>query len=401
MVKLLTEASLEGDDLNTAYKTLDRLHRVINVDPLVYYYEETSPDLERVLSIFIRLNSAGTLLSQSDLLHSIIVSQWAELDARHEIAVLLDEMNRIGAGFSFSQNFILKAGLMLADVASVGFRVDNFTRANMALLEQNWRKIRSALLLATHLASQFGLSGRNLRAVSSLLPIAYYLYKIEALENFLTHTRHATDRQEIRRWLVASLLKPSGIWGSGLDTLLTHLRTAIRDSADSSFPADQLRDVMAGRGKSLVFDEREIDALLDSEYGHSNTFLALSLLYPFIDLRNQYHVDHVYPDALMKWAALKKLEWPDEEVSWVFGRRNRLANLQLLDGAENNEKRKMLPADWLKLRFPKAVELEHYRTAHDLGSGLENGLLGFREFFTDRRARIRTRLLEVLNQPKS
>lgn len=398
MLRLLQEGGLEGDDLNVAFEALDKLHKVIHVDPVVQYYEEQSPDLERVLNIFIRLNSAGTLLSQSDLLHSIIVSQWAKLDARKEIASLVDEMNQIRMGFSFTQNYVLKAGLMLTDVASVGFRVENFTRPNMALLEENWRRIRVALILTAHLASQFGLNRQNLRAVSSLLPIAYYLYKIEAQESYLTHTKHAEDRGEIRRWLVASLLKPSGIWGSGLDTLLTLLRATIRNSGGYRFPAAELREGMAARGKPLTFDEREIDVLLQAEYGKSNTFLALSLLYPFVDLRNQYHVDHVFPESQLRWAELKKREWPEEEVSWVSGRRNQLPNLQLLAGAENVEKQAALPADWLFKRFPDEVERTQYQSAHDIGGGVGDGLLGFRMFFGARRDHMKKRLLDALNK---
>jgi hypothetical protein len=397
MLRLLQEGGLEGDDLNVAFEALDKLHKVIHVDPVVQYYEEQSPDLERVLNIFIRLNSAGTLLSQSDLLHSIIVSQWANLDARKEIASLVDEMNKIGMGFAFTQNYVLKAGLMLTDVASVGFRVENFTRPNMALLEENWRRIRVALILTAHLASHFGLNRQNLRAVSALLPIAYYLYKIEAQESYLTIIKHAEDRGEIRRWLVASLLKPSGIWGSGLDTLLTLLRATIRDSGSHQFPAMALREAMAARGKPLTFDEREIDALLQSEYKKPITFLALSLLYPFVDLRNQYHVDHVFPESQLKWAALTKRKWPDEEVDWVSGRRNQLPNLQLLAGAENVEKRAALPADWLANRFPDDVERTQYQSAHDIG-GVSDGLLGFREFYGARRDLMKKRLLDTLNK---
>ncbi|MER9740576.1 DUF1524 domain-containing protein [Mesorhizobium sp. M0187] len=398
MLNLLTQNGLQGEDLNTAFSALDRLHKVIHVDPLIYYYEEPSSDLERVLNIFIRLNSAGTLLSQSDLLHSIIVSQWAHLDARREIASLVDDLNRVKPGFAFTQNFVLKAGLMLTDVASVGFRVENFTRSNMALLEKNWTNIRSALVLTTHLASQFGLSGSNLRAVSSLLPIAYYLYRIQAQDNYLTHMQYAGDRRQIRRWLIASLLKPSGIWGSGLDTLLTHLRTPIRDSAEAGFPEAHLREIMAARGKPLTFEEREIDAILGSDYGKPATFLALTLLYPFVDLRNQYHIDHIYPESLTKWSSLSKQEWPVEEISWVSQRRNLLPNLQLLDGAENNEKRAALPADWLAKRFSGHTERQQYESAHDIGTSVSMGLLGFREFYDARKELMKQRLLAVLNE---
>ena len=74
------------------------------------------------------------------------------------------------------------------------------------------------------LAASFGLNGQTLRADSSLLPIAYYLYTRIAPGNYVTHGQFATDREKIRKWLACSLLKASGIWGSGLDTLLTALR---------------------------------------------------------------------------------------------------------------------------------------------------------------------------------
>ena len=46
----------------------------------------------------------------------------------------------------------------------------------------------------------------------------------------------------IRIWLIRSLLKSSGIWDSGLDTLLTLLRDVIRNSHDV-FPAEQADEV--------------------------------------------------------------------------------------------------------------------------------------------------------------
>lgn len=397
MVAWLTSQGLAGASLNIAYETLDKLYRVIHTNQLVYYYDDASPNLTRVLSIFIRLNSAGTILSQSDLLHSIIVSQWVKLDARKEIASLVDEMNRVGPGFGFTQNFVLKAGLMLADVASVGFRLENFTRSNMTLLENNWPAVRAALALTTNLAAQFGLGARNLRADSSLLPIAYYLYRRGMPENYLTHSHFAPDRELVRRWLIASLVKPSGIWGSGLDTLLTALRAVIREKGAEGFPDIGLREVMAGRGKTLTFDDAEIEALVSSEYDRPGTFLVLSLLYPFVDLRNQYHVDHIYPSALISWAALRKAEVPEETADWIFRRRNQLPNLQLLNGAENIEKQKAMPSEWLKARFPYDADRIHYTEIHDIGPATTAGLEGFQPFSIERRERMRARLQHVLN----
>ncbi len=133
MLTALMERGLKDDALRSAFAMLDRLYRVVHTDPLIHYYEETGQDLERVLNIFIRLNAGGTVLSYSDLLLSVAVAQWKQVDARAEIHKLVDELNRIGTGFDLSQDFVLKAGLMLADIASVGFKVENFTSTNMAV----------------------------------------------------------------------------------------------------------------------------------------------------------------------------------------------------------------------------------------------------------------------------
>lgn len=140
----LSGKGLDESQLNAAYAVLDRLHRAVCVDQTIVYYQEKKQDVEHVLNIFIRRNSGGTVLSYSDLLLSIAVSQWGTLDARKEVHELVDDLNRIGNGLNLSKDFVLKAGLMLTDIASVGFKVENFTHANMAILEDNWQNIKNA-----------------------------------------------------------------------------------------------------------------------------------------------------------------------------------------------------------------------------------------------------------------
>ncbi|WP_218775119.1 hypothetical protein, partial [Salibaculum halophilum] len=112
----------------------------------------------------------------SDLLLSIATAQWAERDARDEVHSLVDDLNDIGPGYSFSKDFVLKAGLMLLDIQSVGFRVENFGRKNMTLMEAEWDRIREALLLTVRLVSEMGFDDNAIRADSALLPVAYYVF---------------------------------------------------------------------------------------------------------------------------------------------------------------------------------------------------------------------------------
>ena len=288
-------------------------------------------ELDRVLRIFIRMNSGGTVLSYSDLLLSIAVAQWSKLDARQEIHGLVDDINRIGAGFNLSKDFVLKAGLMLADIASVGFKVENFNRANMSTLENVWSNVRRATIMTVELAASFGLAEQTLRADSALLPIAYYIFKRNPPENWLGHPSYAAERENIRSWLIRSLLKSSGIWGSGLDTLLTAIRDVIR--ADHlSFPGDALDKVMAARGKSLSFGPEEVEDLLDMEYGDRRLFPLLSILFPFVDVRQLHHVDHFFPKSQLQRRRLEKASCDAAYLEECLVARDRLANLQLLEG---------------------------------------------------------------------
>ena len=286
MLNWLMQYGLDQVQLSRAYETLDRLHRSVRVDQVVAYYEEKSQDIERVLNIFIRCNRGGTPLSYSNLLLSIAVSQWKNLDARREVYGLVDEMNKVRPGLLFNADFVLKAGLMLSDIASVGFMVENFTYDNMAVLEENWPNIRQALMETVELVDRFGFDSRTIQASNSLLPIAYYLYKKGAPKDFESSDQFLHDRAVIRGWLTRSILKESGIWGSGLDTLLTALREVIRNSNSNEFPAAELRRIMAQRGKTLDFIQEEIEDLADMRLGDRRIFPLLTMLFPYLDSRD-------------------------------------------------------------------------------------------------------------------
>ena len=215
MFDWLSGKDLDNERQRLAFRTLDRLYQAIRVEPVVAYYEEKSQDIERVLNIFIRCNSGGTPLSYSNLLLSIAVSQWDTLDARSEVHGLVDDMNKVRAGLLFNADFVLKAGLMLTDIASVGFRVENFTHENMAILEKNWPNIRQALLETVELVDSFGFDSRTIQATNSLLPIAYtgYLYQKGAPRDFETSDHYLNDRKIIRR--LVDPVYPQGIRNLG------------------------------------------------------------------------------------------------------------------------------------------------------------------------------------------
>ncbi len=378
---------------DAAFDTLYRLYEVVRKDHVIAFYEEGRQELDEVVQIFIRMNDGGTPLSHSDLLLSIAVAQWTRYDARKEIHDLVDNLNELGQ-FWFSKDLILKAGLMLSDIGSVGFKVDNFNRENMKTLEDQWPAVKATMKLTIRLLAQFGFTRATLTAHNALLPIAYYLHHSKRNSSFLDAQQFEEDRKLIREWLVRSLLK-RGVWGSGLDSLLTALRRIIGEGDCSQFPVEELREEMARRGRPLVFEDEEIEELADTGYGHAGAFALLSLLFPFIDPRDQFHIDHIFPSSRFTTSKLRAASVPAEHRDDFKLRANRLANLQLLRGRENLEKRAIMPAEWLRQRYSKETERHAHLEAHLMGPVPET-MSEFGGFYDDRRQRLRKRIAELL-----
>jgi len=61
---------------------------------------------------------------------------------------------------------------MLADIGSVGFKVENFNRENMAVLEKRWPDVKRSLRLAVQLLASFGFNEKTLCAEVEVLALA-------------------------------------------------------------------------------------------------------------------------------------------------------------------------------------------------------------------------------------
>ena len=185
-------------ELSEPLAILDRLREAVHVKPVIAFYEETSQDIDRVLDVFIRTNSGGMTLSRSDMLMSIATAHWKG-DARSAINGAVQRINdpHVG-GFGFSRDFLLKAGLMLAGIRSVAFRVTNFTIKNIELLNDQWDRITDSVYAAARLVRDFGFSQSTLTSHSAVLPVAHYLHSRGG------HPRSKKDAKKIREWLTRS-----------------------------------------------------------------------------------------------------------------------------------------------------------------------------------------------------
>ena len=240
-------------------------------------YLETSQNLDKVLNIFIRVNSGGTLLSYSDLLLSIATAEWKNTDAREEIYRFVDELNSMGDEFSFDKDLILKSSLMLSDVRDFAFKVDNFNTANMKKVEQNWESIKDALRTAVKLVASFGYNWQTLTSTNAVVPIAYYIMKKGISDNFVGSSHRLEDREDIRKWLVRALIRRQ--FSGTPDNVLRKARDEIEKSGNR-FPVDALISAFRGTDKGLDFTEDDVEALLAYDYNDRHVFSIISLAYP-------------------------------------------------------------------------------------------------------------------------
>ncbi len=396
MAGLLAELQRRGlGNDSTAGAVLARLSEVVHVQPSISFFLEQAQELDKVLNIFIRVNSGGMVLSYSDLLLSVATAQWTDRDARDAIHGLVDDLNAVGNGFAFSKDLVLKTGLVLLGKGDIRFHVDNFDRTTMAELDKRWDEIDRVLRVATKLLADFGFSTPTLTANSVLIPIAYYLHRRDVPDNYLTAPAHAVDRDAIKRWVQRALIK-AGVWGSGLDRLLTGLRGVIEKDGAAGWPAESLEREMSRQGKPLQFQMTEIDDLLDAKYGSKRMFPLLALLYPGVDPREQFHEDHIFPRSILRSKAkLRAAKVPEDQLEHFIDLCDRVPNLQLLRGADNVGKSDKLPLDWLEGHFPTADQRGSWLREYD-AVDLPADIIDFPAFFAARRGRMRTRLAHLL-----
>lgn len=387
--KFLVNNNLNND---FAGECLFRLSQVIYEERLINYYLEEDQELDKVLNVFIRVNSGGTPLGYSDLLLSIATAQWDEKDAREEIINFVDEINSVGRGFSFNKDFVLKTCLVLCDFNDIRFKVDNFNKQNMSVIQDNWDKIKESIRVTVELINTFGFDYQTLISNNAIIPIAYYLYKKGLNHSFVTSVNFKDEREKIKRWLHIVLLKQT--FGGNSDQVLSVIRKIIGENL-KSFPVEIMKQRLRGTPKSIDFGEEEIENLLEYEYGKKYTFSVLALLYPTLDYNNLFHQDHIHPRSLFTKRKLLERGVREEDIEFCLENYNKIPNLQLLEGSTNTSKSAKPFEEWLNEDYKDETAKSHYKQLNYL-TNLDLSIANFKQFFLKRREMMKDKLKQIL-----
>lgn len=363
---------------------LSRLWERLTTIPIINYFPVTNQNLDEVLDIFVRVNSAGTPLAQTDLLFSTIVAQWE--DGRGAIEEFLEKLNRKGYGFWFDTDFIMRACLVLAE-CPIRLRVASFKAENVKLIVREWNAITEAIDRAGDLLVEWGFQGATLTSANAVIPIAYAIKRGCDLK---------ASNADLRLLLIKSLL--TGVYGGSGDQVLSSMRHAMQETvtAGSVFQLDRFEKlVRLPGGKSIGVNEEALDDMLRSTKG-PRTFVLLSLLTSHLKFNQiQFHQDHIHPYAGFNGPDLEKLTLTAVEIDDWQSKRDELPNLHLLEGKENQSKQATPFRVWLEKECQNDADQKTYLFSHNIPD-VSLDLKDFVAFFEKRRVLLKGKLASLL-----
>lgn len=289
-----------------------------------------------VVEIFIRANSGGTKLSKSDLLFSLLISDWNDADVK--MAELLETLNKYG--YEFNRDFILKTCLVLLGKGAE-YNVDKFRDgAVKQLLENNWDNFSKSIKAVVDFVHDktYVKTDKPLTSYLALIPLIYFKYAYP--DKWKTLKKADT-------YIIKSLL--SGTFGGHSDSVINKVIDIIKQNED--FNVDIIFEELKNMGYVVNVSEDRVFNLMG--YGSKYIHLIMNILYNGFNyipaLENGLpQIDHIFPRTYMKSLKLRNDNTNRLRQKYENDEINQLANCMLLTQEENGAGGKcdILPDIW-------------------------------------------------------
>ncbi len=358
---------------NEESELLETLNKAFHDKQLISFFEETEKSLNKVLNIFIRVNSGGVKLSYSDLLMSILTASFSS-DIREKMNELVDALKDKGFP-NVEQDRVLKTCLLLIGKDTT-FELKNFNKNNVKEIEKNWEKITESIYNATKLLKTFGYAG-YLGSAYILSSLAYFY--------FLNPKRmDKNDEKQALKFVRNAQIM--GYFSGSTDTKLSAIARSIKEAR--TFEAFN-HNLAKHQTSPLKITNDAIEGMVFFN-SHARVFPVLQILYPNLNYKTTtFHIDHIYPKSKFN-DKNKKLN--KDFYKWG----NYLFNLQLLEGAENSAKKDKDSEVWLKEEYKNEQAIEEYKEKNYIDPTLKLEWENIKEFREKREEVIIAKLKEVL-----
>ena len=340
-------ANVPADSKDYARGILNKLYNKIFVEKLIRYTEIKDMKQDDALEMFVRFNSGGKALRKSEITMSILEAYWPS--AKTEFGKLL-----VDSYAGFGSDFIIRAALMLyGDVIK-----SNINKQIAEELKNNWSGFKKSLKDLESLLKEMKIEvSRFSSSWNVLLPIVYFIYY---------NPEYKDNTEGIRAYLIRAILFT--YFQSGTTSKLQQMKSNINEN-DYEITVDMLNQM-----NDLRVTDGKIEDILNSEKG--SRVAGEALYYLCLDWTNKnfkYEQDHLHP--FDRFDGSKPVSVSMEDWRRWRGNRNRLANLQLLEGRSNGSKNDMRLIDYYndmnddqKAEFCKqaiipdgvSLELEHF-----------------------------------------
>ncbi|GAA6960967.1 DUF262 domain-containing protein [Helicobacter pylori] len=355
-----------------AFDLLEKLKDAFHTKQLISFFEEKEKNLNKVLNIFIRVNSGGEKLSYSDLLMSILTASFSS-DIREKMNELVDALKLKGFP-NVEQDQVLKTCLLLIG-SNTTFELKNFNKNNIKKIEENWEKITESIYNVAKLLETFGYV-KYLGSAYILSTLAYFY--------FLKQKMDKNDEEQALKFVRNAQIM--GYFGGSTDTKLSIIAHSIKEAR--TFEAFN-HNLAKHQTNPLKITNDTIEGMVFFDRP-ARVFPVLQILYPNLNYKTTtFHIDHIYPKSKFK----KENEKLDKGF-YECG--NHLYNLQLLEGTENSAKKDKDPEVWLKEEYKNEQDIEEYKKRNYIDPKLKLEWENIKEFRKKREEAIIKRLKEVL-----
>lgn len=366
--KAIEEAisNVPNDSKEYARYILNKLYNKIFVEKLVRYTEIKDMKQDDALEMFVRFNSGGKALRKSEITMSILEAYWPS--AKTEFGKLL-----VDSYAGFGSDFIIRAALMLyGDVIK-----SNINKQIAEELKNNWSDFKKTLKnLETFLKEMKIEVSRFSSSWNVLLPIIYFMYY---------NPEYANNKDAIKAYLIRAILFT--YFQSGTTSKLQQMKSNINefDYEITIEMLDQMND--------LRVTDSKIEDILNSEKGSRVAGEALYYLsLDWINKNFKYEQDHLHPGD--RFDGSKPVSVSMENWRRWRGNRNRLPNLQLLEGRSNGSKNDMPLIDYYN-DMNDEQKAEFCKDAL-IPDGVSLELENFEEFYEKRKALLTAKIRQLL-----
>lgn len=306
------------DSKEYARNILQKLYQKIFVEKIVRYTEIHDMKQDDALEMFVRFNSGGKALKKSEITMSILEAYWPS--AKTEFGKLL-----IDTYTGFGSDFIIRSSLMLyGDVVK-----SNINKEIAEELKNNWNDFKRALKNLKIVLEEMKIDVRRFSSSwNVLLPIIYFIYYNPDYSNHI---------EDIQSYLMRAVL--FNYFQSGTTGKLQQMKSNI-NSYDYEITIEMLNQI-----PNLGVTDGKIEDILNAEKGSRIAGEALYYLsHEWLNKNLKYEQDHLHP--YNRFDSNKPVSISMENWKYWRSNRNKLPNLQLLEGRSNGSKNDMRLIDY-------------------------------------------------------